>query len=76
MSSLNGRPVKTVRLHTPTHAEGLGSLVSPITTNSGKTLGKAKIVYWDGGALLTVGPITHYIPGGNIVGMDLEPESK
>jgi hypothetical protein len=76
MSSLNGRTVIAVRLHTSSHVVGLGALSSPVTKESGKSLGKLNLTYQDGGVLVELKNIAHYIPGGNIVGMDLAPEPK
>lgn len=76
MSSLNGRGVIAVRLHTSSHVVGLGALSSPVTKDSGKQLGKLNLTYHDGGVLVEINKIAHYIPGGNIVGMDLEPATK
>ena len=74
MKTLNGRKVKICRLHTVTHAPGLGQIGPSLDANSGKTLGVATLEYFDSGVLFSCKGVEMYIPGGNISGMVFEPE--
>lgn len=76
MSSLNGRKVSCVRFHAPYHIVGVGQLGPGAVTCDFKGKSSLTLEYHDGGVLISgkndkSKPFAAYVPGGNIIGLDL-----
>lgn len=79
MYSLNGTRVILARLQTTYHIQGLGQ-VGPGALTEGGTAGRKlslELTYMDGGVVVRGvsdgKKFQSFIPGGNIVGIDLDP---
>lgn len=75
MSTVVGRAVSSVRLHTTTHATGIGNIGPNISKNNDPSgiKGKLQMEVVAEGILLTCGKTQVVIPPGNIVSYELEP---
>jgi hypothetical protein len=73
MTSVLGRSVSTLRLHTTTHAKGIGNLGPNIDKDTGGVKGRVKMIVVSEGVLLMAGSIQVVFPSGNIVSYELEP---
>ena len=73
--SLIGRQVKSVRLHTSTHMDGVGSLGPNITKANDPTgiKGKIQLTVVEHGVLVSSGTSELVLASGNIISYQLEP---
>lgn len=75
MSSVVGRKVSSLRVHTTTHATGIGNIgpnISKATDPTG-VKGRLQMEVVAEGVLLTAGKTQVLIPPGNIISYELEP---
>lgn len=75
MSDLNGRKVIIARLHTTLHVQGIGQMGPAIDGNSGKVVGALALTKVADGLLVTGKGVEVFIPNGNIISMQLEPQA-
>jgi len=77
MSKLNGRKVLLVRTHSVVHVPGIGQLKPAIDANSAGLMGQLELEYQDSGCYVScvAKNIYFYISPGNIISMNLAPES-
>lgn len=75
MTSVLGRSVSQVRLHTSTHATGIGNLGPNISKGNDPTgvKGKIQMTVVSEGILLTAGKTEVILTQGNIISYELEP---
>ena len=74
MSNLTGRKIKVARFHTACHIEGLGQLTTAVRSEP-KGPHVIQLVKVEGGIRVQYGPsVDAYIPDGNIVCLQFEPE--
>ncbi len=77
MSNLNGRKVKTLRLHQTSQAEGFGTVTSPLVASDTTTKNLEMTVIDEGVLCKGTGKQGSYefaIPSSNIICMDLTKE--
>lgn len=75
--SIVGRKVKKVRLHTPAHFEGLGSLTATISETHKKTNDlEMTIVSPEGIIQVKSGNVEGLLYPANVIDAELKPEGK
>jgi hypothetical protein len=75
MQNLNGRRVKIARVHALLHVNGVGQIGPVLDANCGKVLGAVELYKVDGGVYLKSKTFEVYVPDGNIISVQFEPET-